>query len=168
MKAPVIFLFLLFSLSAGCNNATNAPTSFQLTEDDEILVAVFKHQFLHNASGQQQTAKVYFLMVRTRIDSSRWQDSDPGAELMHGFVGHIPPVKPYSACRFGDRGVYDTLTMDQGLLFRTEAIRRITSDSVEVNGGYYEAGESASGNVYTLRRSFGVWKVVGDVMLWIS
>jgi hypothetical protein len=35
-------------------------------------------------------------------------------------------------------------------------------------GGYFEGGESASGNTYTLERHADVWRVVKDVMNWIS
>ena len=39
---------------------------------------------------------------------------------------------------------------------------------VEVAGGYYEGGLSASGNVYRLKRVDGGWKVIEDGMEWIS
>ena len=41
-------------------------------------------------------------------------------------------------------------------------------DHATVNGGYFEAGLSASGNVYTVERLKGVWTVVKDEMTWIS
>jgi hypothetical protein len=169
MKTRLFIAVLLILTVSGCGDSSTAPKVTQSSDDNDIREAVYRHQFLHNASGQQQQAAVYFLAVCSLIDSTQgWRTADPSPELMLRFAGHTPPVKPWSACRSVCGDVLDTLTLARGLLFRTEAIRRITADSVEVDGGYYEGNLSASGNRYTLRRSSGIWIVVKDRMLWIS
>ena len=58
-------------------------------------------------------------------------------------------------------------------MFRIEAIRLQGMSKAEVDGGYYEAGLSASGNTYSLVRKDGVWSVVKrrdalDLMKWAT
>ena len=53
-------------------------------------------------------------------------------------------------------------------MFRTERVE-IEGDKATVTGGYYEAGLSASGNVYSVERQRdGSWRVTEDQMPWIS
>ncbi len=47
----------------------------------------------------------------------------------------------------------------RGLLFYISEIRWLSESEVEVEGGYYEAGLSASGNTYHLSRNRGSWIV---------
>lgn len=130
-------------------------------EDDDIREAVFRHVFLKNASGRQQSAKVYCLQVEGK--------SDPSDKLLARFQGHSPPVKKQSRCKADmGKGVYDLDTGEPGLIFRVDSIERTGPDSATVRGGYYEAGLSSSGNVYTVARENGRWTVTADKMLWIS
>gem|GEM_PF-3393868 len=59
-------------------------------------------------------------------------------------------------------------TGERGLLFDLGEIRWISDDTVEIDGGYYEGGLSASGNTYFLKKKTGKWIVERDRMHWIS
>jgi hypothetical protein len=59
-------------------------TSARETRDDEIREAVFRWQFMHNASSQQTNAHVYFLAIGVEF-------SDPTDEFMKRFVEHKHP-----------------------------------------------------------------------------
>lgn len=134
-------------------------SGLQPAEEDNIREAVFRYQFKHNASGQQQNAKAYFL--------SLGKDKDPGDQFMERFKNHKPPVKKASQ-GITNNGVRDKETGERGLIFGVTSIKQINEDEVEVNGGYYEAGLSASGNVYRVKREGDRWVVKEDRTLWIS
>ena len=154
----VAYLFLLFgfaSLGLAADKARESQT-------DDIREAVFRWQFDHNASGQQTNAQVYFLEVGQKGD-------DPSDEFMKRFAGHKPPVRKKSACNAAPgKGVFDKKTGQQGLIFRATSIDWKSDAEVDVQGGYYEAGLSSSGNTYTLKKKNGKWKVTNDQMQYIS
>lgn len=56
----------------------------------------------------------------------------------------------------------------KALIFRVTSIKWKSDTEVDVSGGYYEAGLSASGNTYTVKKEKGKWKVTNDKMHWIS
>lgn len=151
-----LFLFFAFaSLGVAADKARQG-------QDDDIREAVFRYQFDHNASGQQQTAKVYFLRVGEKA-------TDPSDELMKRFADHQPPVRKASAAHFvRDKGLFDKKTGEQGLAFRAAAIKWISDTEVEVSGGYYEAELSSSSNTYIVKKENGKWKVTQDKMKLIS
>lgn len=99
------------------------------------------------------------------------EDQDPPSELLDRFAGHSPAVEPVSAAEIG-KGGGSRVTHEQkggrGIILRLEAIRWIDGDTVEVDGGYYEANRSASGNTYRAERLGGKWAVTSDGMRWIS
>jgi hypothetical protein len=140
-----------------------APPRSEAGDDDDIREAVFRHLFEHNASGQQRAAKVFCLQAEEK--------RDPSPELLRRFEGNEPRVKKASLCTFahgrGRGGVQDE-TGAPGLIFRVDSIQRTGPDSAVVEGGYFEAGLSASGNVYELARESGRWVVKKDTMRWIS
>jgi hypothetical protein len=88
---------------------------------------------------------------------------------MKRFQERQPPVKKVSQCTASaGEGVKDNETGERGLIFRVGAIDWLSRDEVEVEGGYYEAGLSASGNIYSVVREGTRWVVKADRMLWIS
>ncbi len=154
----IIHLLLLFTFTA-LGMASDRTRQIQ---EDEIRETVFRYQFDHNASGQQKRAKAYFLSICDK-------DRDPSDEFMKRFAGYKPPVRKASACRTNaTNGVVDKRTGEQGLLFRVTGIKWISDTEVQVGGGYYEAGLSASGNTYTVKKANRKWKVTADMMHWIS
>jgi hypothetical protein len=131
--------------------------------EDDIREAVFRHLFNHNASGQQRAAKVYCLQIEGK--------QDPSPELLRRFEGNEPRVKKASLCTFqhgaARGGVVDD-TGAPGLIFRIDTIQHPGADSAVVEGGYFEAGLSSSGNVYELVKDGDRWIVKKDTMRWIS
>ena len=90
MKALVALTLLLSSWLVFGTQGQAPDSKRELTnaEQNEIREAVFRYQFEHNASGQQQTAKVYFL--------SFGKDQEPSDEFIARFKDHKPPVKKRS------------------------------------------------------------------------
>ncbi len=64
-------------------------------------------------------------------------------------------------------GVQDDIGA-RGLIFRVDSIRRTGPDTAVLEGGYFETGLSASGNVYELAKEGRRWVVKKDTMKWIS
>jgi hypothetical protein len=127
-------------------------------QEEDIAEAVFRYQFLHNASGRQQNAKVYFLSLRYR---------NPSDKFMQRFAGNTPVVDRVSDCTEDD-DIRDIHTEAPGILFRITTIKWITPSRVEVSGGYDEGRLSSSGNTYYIEKRNGKWVVVRDEMHWIS
>lgn len=153
--AHLFLLFALTSLGVADNKARQG-------QDDDIREAVFRYQFDHTASGQQKTAKVYFLGVGEKA-------TDPSDEFMKRFADHKPPVRKASASHFvRGKGLLDKKTGERGLAFRNTLIKWISDTEVEVSGGYYETELSSSGNTYTVQKENGKWKVTKSKVNWIS
>ncbi len=162
----VLVALSLFVLSSCDDLGTTPPVERSL---DDIREAVFRYQFLHNASGQQQNAGAYFIgLYVTGEPTLPVHYVDPSDNLLARFAGNTPPVKKASESTYSVQGVFDIHTGARGLLFRIESVTEIDPDQVEVTGGYFEAGLSASGNVYTVTRTNGRWTVVKDRLSWIS
>ncbi|HEV2392285.1 MAG TPA: hypothetical protein VG146_07975 [Verrucomicrobiae bacterium] len=151
-------LFLLFAFASVGIGANNAPQS----QEEDIREAVFRWQFDHNVSGQQNKAKGYFLTVGEK-------SGDPSDKFIKRFAHNKPPVRKRSECSADPgRGVLDKKTGERGLIFFVTSIKWNSDTEVEVKGGYYEAGMSASGNTYALKKEKGKWKVTNDTLDEIS
>ncbi len=156
-----MFLSLMICLAfAGCS--PDKPVGSQLSREDQIREAVFRYQFEFNASGLGKAANAYFLSVGDH--------KDPSPELLKQFEAHHPVVKPVSASTLesGTAQVLDKETGLPGLIFRVTEIRWLSDDEVEVDGGYEEASESATGNTYRVVKEAAGWAVVECQMLWIK
>jgi hypothetical protein len=139
-----------------------AAENLRQSQEDDIREAVFRYQFEHNASGQQKTAKVFFIGVEGNA-------GDPSDMLLKRFADNKPPVRKASASHFvKGKGIVDKQTGELGLAFSVTSIKWISDTEVQANGGYYEAEESSSGNTYTLQKENGKWKVTKSKMNWIS
>ena len=162
----LLSIFLLSCWDAGIN-----PPLVDYYHED-IVEAVFRHQFVHKASGMQQHASFYFISYYLNGDSvtsSRY--IDVSSALVRRFAGTTPQVKNFSDCEFREYydGVFDKHTGLQGLLFWIRSVKQTGEYEVEVYGGYYEAGLSSSGNIYVLKKDGNsTWTVVKDTMIWIS
>lgn len=155
-----IMLPLLLMFTSGC--LTFAADTDRLSQEEDIREAVFRHQFDHNASGQQKRAAMYCLSVGQN-------GIDPSDEFMKRFANHKPPIRKRSECDADPvRGVIEKRTGNLGLIFRAQGITWISDKEVEVAGGYYEGGLSASGNTYTVTKQHGKWIVSNDRMHWIA
>jgi hypothetical protein len=155
----VIPLLLLLT-AAGSSRAEDGD---RIRQEDDIREAVFRHQFDHNASGQQKSAHAYCLAILVGE-----KDSDPSDQFMKRFAHHRPPVRKVSACHWGSIGVVENRTGRPALIFRVSRITRISETEVTVDGGYEEGNVSSSGNTYTVTKSNGKWEVTHDQMNFIS
>jgi ankyrin repeat protein len=161
---PDIFA-LLQARGAKLNRSLQLAQAASTAVIEDIEEATFRHQFAKNASGQQSATGAYFLSIQDKLGKA----VDPSTEFLQRFAGNKPRVAPVSQCKASpEKGVQDTKTGEQGLIFSIESLRWKSETEVEVDGGYYEAGLSASGNTYTLQKKNGKWVVVKDVMHWIS
>jgi len=158
-RSPVVVLVVALVI-CGCSLGPRIAT--RLSEEDQIREAVFRYQFEFNASGLGTSANAYFLCVEG--------GGDPSPELLQQFRRHRPTVKPASASALqpGTAQVVDSDSGLPSLLFLIRQIRQLGTDSAEVEGGYEEASESGSGNVFRLERRDGRWQVVEARMLWIK
>jgi len=162
-RNAVVFLWCLVAVCVAVAGVALAKYSlgnekWRRVQEENLWEAVFRYQFAHNGSGQQQAAHIYFIGIT--IGTNR---VEPSNEFMKRFANHMPPVKRLSACHFARGvGLIDNKTGEQGLSFFISDIRWISNTEVEVMGGYYEAELSASVNLYTLRMKGGRWTVVGD------
>jgi hypothetical protein len=135
------------------------------TQELDILEAVFRYQFEHNASVGTQTKQAKHLYLA--LGSAR-APIDPPAELLARFAGNSPPVEPVSAADLSGLSVRHKTDGEPGVIFRIERLRPVQSEVFDVDGGYWEAGESSSGNTYRVRLRQGSWTVTAAKMWWIS
>ena len=140
-------------------NPMNVPKG---VDADDVREAVFRHMISgHNASGQGVGAGVFCL----EVDGQH----DPTPGFLARFNDLKKPIVAISDCSLSaDQGVVDKRTHKRGLSFRVETITFKDAHHAKAIGGYYEAGLSGSGNVYSLERKANVWVVVKDEMMWIS
>lgn len=166
MRPSTIAITTAFLALTSCSDLGTAPTINNSLED--IREVVFRHQFSNNASGQQQSAQVYFVALLVQTDSTHQSHYiDCSDDFMARFAGNVPPVKRFSECSVSGNGVTDTRTGAYGILFRIESITEIDPHEAEVTGGYFEGGLSASGNIYRVKWTDG-WVVISDILRWIS
>ncbi len=165
MKIFVACLCVLLTAASGCRDQGTGPSVS--AHADAIRAAVFAYMFDNNESAQQNNTKVYFIGRKT-VDDSQVLYADFDDVFMARFARRTPAVRRASECSTSPEGVFDKRTHERGLLFHVGTITTITAVRAEVEGGYFEGGLSASGNLYTVERINGTWKVIKDVLLWIS
>jgi len=154
---------LLVAFLFGCS-----PAQRPSLVDPEIIEAMLRYQFAHNASGVQGSASVYCIGFGSgSANSPKYQDPPP--KFLARFTDVTPKVKAYSQCsRAAGNSVVDKTSGKRGLVFKIDSVKCASASECEVEGGYYEANESSSGNTYYLQKRAGKWVVVKDVMHWIS
>jgi hypothetical protein len=118
-----------------------AADSDRVGQEDDIREAVFRHQFEHNASGQQKTAHAYCLSIMAGE-----KDSHPPPQFIKRFAHHKPPVRKWSACHWTTQQVVENRMGRSALIFRVAEIKWISDSEVTVHGGYEEGNVSSSGN----------------------
>lgn len=134
----------------------------RLAQEDDIREAVFRYEFRHNSSIQGKRAGVYCLSVGEK-------NADPPDGFMRRFAGYSPPVRKASDCTTHPyNGVVEKRTGKRGLLFRVRSIKWVSDAKVQVVGGYFEDGLSASGNTYTVVRTRDGWMISSAGTNWIS
>jgi hypothetical protein len=154
------------TLAAGVFGCASAAAAADL----DVIEATFRYQFAHNASGEQSHVGAYCIGFQDD-PKDPVGGSDPPAELISRLADVVPVVKPLSGCRMtprGANGVKDRNSGEEALIFTLGRPVCATESSCQIDGGYYEANLSSSGDTYYLEKRGGKWVVVKDVMHWIS
>jgi hypothetical protein len=127
----------------------NAPAATGPTAaaEEDVLEAVFRYQFAHNASGIQQAAARYCISFPG--------DKAPSEGFLSRFARNLPPVAAADQC---DR------TTGKDLFFQAKAIEWEGDSTAVVHGGYWEGNLSSSGETFRVVREEGRW-VVKDARL---
>ena len=156
----ILLLILVALLLCSCSSSSKDVSP--LSEEDQIRKAVFQHQFEFNASGLGKAANAYYLGIEG--------DDDPSPLLLEQFERHLPQVKPVSDSELeaGTAQVIDRESGLPGLIFWIREIHWLNEREVEVEGGYEEASESGSANIYHLEKKGDRWEVVEAQMLLIK
>jgi hypothetical protein len=147
----IAILCLMLFVGACASGAPPPPAQDRFAAQDEILEAVFRYQFQHNASSLQSKADRYCLTLP--------QDQNPGEEFLHRFAGSQPPVVSAGECN-RKRG--------RDLFFRVQNLDWRSDQEVWVRGGYWEGNLSSSVEMYQVLRKNGKWTVAGSRMEAIS
>ncbi len=161
MRKLLLLMVVLLLIPIACSTGKKAVQP-DASQEDNIREAVFRYQFKNNASAFQDKTEVYFLSIGA---------GDPGDPFMRRFEGHSPVVKKASEAVVSSAevtGVRDKKTGQRGLIFKQGTIEWIEDNQVKVEGGYYEAGLSASGNTYSVVKENDTWVVTNSEMHWIS
>lgn len=144
-------LLLFVSLTACASGAPPPSPENRFAAQDDILEAVFRYQFQHNASGIQGKANRYCLTLP--------EDRAPGEELLRRFQGNQPPVASAEQCN---------RKAGKDLFFRVQNLDWRSDGEVWVRGGYWEGNLSSSVELYRVLRKDGRWTVEGARMEAIS
>ena len=163
----------LVAWAAGCaapvdSNPWTDPTPQTWTnsaQELDVLEAVFRYQLAHNGSSAAAKGHVgyYFLS-----HGQPGQQEDPSTVLMARFSDHTPPVAPVSDADASARRVQHKEHGGRGVLLNIDRIRRVNDRTMDVDGGYFENGLSASGNTYRVVQRGREWVVVSVSEWWIS
>jgi hypothetical protein len=121
--------------------ATRQPPPRSVSEPD-ILEAVFRYQFEHNASGIQQDAEKYCLTITG--------GEKPSAEFLRRFEGNRPAVVAADQC---DR------RSGRNLFFQAKVEQWESDAEAIVRGGYYEGNLSSSRETFRVVWEDGRWVV---------
>ena len=153
-------VFIIFL--GGCAQLQSVSSSIdtsQIETNSEAVEAIFRYQFMHDASGVQSGAQVYCIGFSDH-QSDRPNNGDPSQQFLLRFTDVKPPVKALSQCSASaDKGVSDKATGKIGLIFRVTSIKCATDSKCEASGGYYEGGLSSSGDTYFLEKRLEKWVV---------
>jgi hypothetical protein len=127
-----------------------APGAEDAFAPDDLLEAIFRYQFEHNASGLQQNATAYCL--------SLGRGRPVPESLLRRFANHRPPVHGEPDC-LGGEGI---------LTFQVKSVSWLSEDEVEAIGGYHEGNLSSSTESFRAAREAGRWVVKESRLLVIS
>jgi len=171
MRPALAMLVLIVLIAVGIPLVATMSGPSGVLPDPQIAAATFRYQFQHNASGLRASAAAYCIgygAFGPDADSNK-NRTDPPQEVLIALADVVPAVKPYSQCSHTkEQGVRDKASGKRALIFTLRSMECSEPLKCRVDGGYYEGGESASGNSYFLERRDGKWLVIGDKMHWIS
>ena len=152
--------FSLLILALLLTSCASVPTASRARLEDDIREAVFRYQF---AEWKRPGAGAFYLDVSGG-------DTDPSDAFLKRFAKVQPTVKKCSKGKVNylGAGVTDADTGKPGIIFRAGSVAWVTSTEVTVSGGFYENGQSASGDSYIVSFFDGRWHVIADRHEWIA
>jgi hypothetical protein len=139
MKNLAIVAMLV--LAACAQNPSTSSGSSPASAEADVLEAVFRYQFEHNASGIQQNAERYCLTLPSGM---------PDTAFLRRFEGNTPPVTAADQC---DK------TTGKDLFFEAKHVEWVNDGEATVHGGYWEGNLSSSGETFKVVREEGLWVV---------
>jgi hypothetical protein len=157
MKTLLSCLLIAAAL-AGCGDNAS-----QAAEAPDIYAAVFRYQIGHNLSSQRDSLELACLATVVNGVSG-----DPAPAVLARFGRGAILVRRLSECTVASFGVFDNASGKRGIELKLGKITWLSSNEVKIEGGYYEASESGSGNTYRLRKTGRQWEVVDDQLNWVS
>ena len=156
-RCVVLGMLGLAALLSGCT-----PNPSKADQELQIQQAVLRYQFEHNASASR--AAIFCIAIsdgKTNVDAP--------AKLTQSLNDATHKVVKSSDCNQNEgHGVTERSSGKLALMLNLGQVKWLAPDEVEVDGGYYEASLSASGNTYRLKNVSGVWRVLKDDLNWIS
>jgi len=138
------------------------PKPSKTDEALQIQQTVLRYQFEHNAAANKYAI---FCIAISKGETT----SDAPAKLIQGLNDATHKVVKSSDCNAHmDNGVTERSSGKPALMLNVGKVNWLAKDEAVVEGGYYEAGLSSSGNTYHLKKISGVWRVVQNQLNWIS
>lgn len=162
MKNAMRYLLIAAALM-GCTLMGCSVEASNPAEAPDIYEAVFRYQIGHNLSSLRDGVELACLA--TVVDGI---SGDPDKAILARFAHETTLIRKQSECTVASFGVFDKSTGKRGIELKLGKITWLSSNEVKIEGGYYEANESGSGNTYRLRKAGGKWEVVDDQLDWIS
>jgi hypothetical protein len=141
------------------------------TLEDELRAteALIRYQLTHNHAAKNAAVDTFCVEISNVSDRAGSTKADPPAELIERLNDGRRKVRKGSDCDYnGGNGVFEKRSNSPAIVLRVGEISWKSETSMTVTGGYYEASESASGNVYHLEKRDGKWVVTKDELKWIS
>jgi hypothetical protein len=156
----VIKMMALACLLAGCG-----PRAGSTDDVRAIQVAVLEYQFTRNHSGLKDSARVYCV----EVTDDKFGTADPAPVVIKQLNARNERVRAGSSCSVNaDSLVVERSSGKQGIMFRIGQLTWESATEAAIEGGYYEANLSASGNTYHVKKVNGAWVVTADELSWIS
>jgi hypothetical protein len=143
----------------------------------DLYEAVFRYQFAHNGTLQQQDTHFYFLSL---------DGADPPRELLARFAGEVPIVIAKSTgqaleekTEYEKEGILNEVDGTsrkvkviepaiRSLSFNIQCVTFVDAVSVEVKADYWEGLLSSASFIYRVRRTGDRWEVIEEVLESIS
>jgi hypothetical protein len=140
-RCAVLGTLGLAALVSGCT-----PNLSKADEELQIQQAVLRYQFEHNASANRSA--IFCIAI-----SGGNTDVDAPAKLLEGLNDATHKAVRSSDCNGNEgNGVIERSSGKPALMLNVGQVKWLAPDDVEVDGGYYEASLSASGNTYRLKK----------------
>jgi hypothetical protein len=177
-RQGLLCLFALLFLFPPAGLCQDAAAKKRAAEED-ICEAVIRKQMedwyrnadKSEAAARGTTGEATAKRMNFKIFFVSTDGKDPSDEFVKRLQGIPRTVKKVSRSRAGKRwrtAVLDKSTGRRGIIFNAGTIRWLSTDHVEVKGGYYCDSTCAALMVFDVHRENGRWVVKGERTVLIS